>query len=108
MRDDVVKGLNVYTFHLPEDIFHKSNPVNEGFCEGQCLGNGVFNSSKCSNTPSFITKPHFLDADQKFLDDVDGLSPNRSKHDFLVHFEPVTKKHINFSKSFLIFRFPLL
>lgn len=37
----------------------------------------------------FKIKPHFLDADKSLLEKVDGLRPNRSKHDVFVNFEPV-------------------
>ena len=83
--------MNVFTFRLPPDMFANSTikPENEGFYEGEYLGNGVQNITKCYNGPAFISKPHFLDADKKFLDDVIGLSPDREKHEFRMHFEHV-------------------
>lgn len=91
LKEEKIKDVNVYTFHLPKNIFDNAtlNPDNAGFCDGECLGNGVQNITKCYNGPGFISKPHFLDADQKFLDGVLGLSPNRDKHEFVLHFEPV-------------------
>ena len=37
----------------------------------------------------FASKPHFLDADPAFLNNVTGLSPNREKHDSYLDVEPV-------------------
>lgn len=97
-KDDVFNDVNVYTFRLPQNIFDNAtlNPENEGFFEGEYLGNGVQNISKCYNGPGFISKPHFLDADQKFLNDVRGLSPDREKHEFRLYFEPVSIFSLHF------------
>lgn len=86
-----MKNVNVYTFRLPSNVFDNStlNPENEGFCDGKCLGNGVQNITRCYIGPAFVSKPHFLDADQTFLDNVVGLKPDREKHEFQLHFEPV-------------------
>ena len=83
--------MNVYTFRLPSNIFSNStiNPENEGFYDGDYLGNGVMNISKCYKGPAFISKPHFLDADQTFLNRIEGLRPDREKHEFRMHFEQV-------------------
>ena len=37
-----------------------------------------------------MSQPHFLNADSKFIDAVDGLEPDQSKHDFILHFETVS------------------
>ena len=41
------------------------------------------------DAPVFASKPHFLDADSAFLNNVTGLSPNREKHDSYLDVEPV-------------------
>ena len=55
VRDGQVKGVETLDFTLPEDIFYNStlNPDNEGFCDGECLGNGVFNISQCKDGTFF-------------------------------------------------------
>ena len=88
------------------------NPENFGFCpDGKCLGNGVLNISKCSGgsliensiktnqlsnfalqkkgISAFISKPHFLHAEEKFRKSVAGLKPELDKHDFILNIEPV-------------------
>jgi hypothetical protein len=47
LRDNEINGVKTYDFHLPKDIFYESNPANEGFCDENCLGDGVLNISKC-------------------------------------------------------------
>ena len=37
----------------------------------------------------FISSPHFFQADKKFRDDVNGMNPDSSKHEFIMSFEPV-------------------
>ncbi|CAF0919401.1 unnamed protein product [Brachionus calyciflorus] len=93
LKDNNVDGIDCFDFHLPENIFANEtlNPENAGFCDGECLGNGVFNLSRClDGVSSFISQPHFLNADLKFLEGVNGLNPDKNKHDFILHFEPIS------------------
>ena len=89
LRDNNVNGLHTYDYHVPEDLFWNT-AENAGFCdEGFCLGNGVLNISKCyGGISGFVSMPHFLNAEAKFGEAVDGLHPNASVHDFVLHFEP--------------------
>lgn len=41
------------------------------------------------NAPFIISKPQFLDADEKLVANVDGLKPNRKDHDIFLHLEMV-------------------
>lgn len=36
-----------------------------------------------------MSLPHFMNADQKFIDAVEGLKPNKSIHKSVLRFEPV-------------------
>ena len=50
LKDNNIRGIDTLDFHFPSQIFYNSslNPENLGFCSGDdCLGNGVFNISKC-------------------------------------------------------------
>jgi hypothetical protein len=40
----------------------------------------------------FISLPHFLNGDKKFITDIDGLEPNAENHDYLLSLEPVNFK----------------
>ena len=38
----------------------------------------------------FASLPHFLNSESKFLEDVVGLKPNASMHDYVVSIDPLT------------------
>jgi len=38
----------------------------------------------------YVSLPHFLNAEEKFIKGVDGLKPDQNKHDYIVSFEPIT------------------
>lgn len=92
LKDVVYDDFDTFEYFLPKNTFYnpKNNPENEGFCKA-CIGDGLHEISSLSGgTPSFASLPHFLNADTKFLKAVDGLKPDRQKHDFFFNFEPVT------------------
>ncbi|XP_058819875.1 protein croquemort-like [Topomyia yanbarensis] len=52
---------------------------------------GVFNASACKyGSPTFVSYPHFYLADQSYRDSIDGMSPNKTKHEFFIAIEPHT------------------
>lgn len=76
LRDNKINGVNTYDFHLPKNAFWNAtlNPLNEGYCDGDCIANGVQNISRCyGGVSSFISQPHFLNADKIFTDSLIGL-----------------------------------
>jgi hypothetical protein len=95
LKKENYNSLDVMTYHLDSKIFANSslNPENEGFCDGQCLGNGVLNMSSCSGINLFLSQPHFLNADKKFPNAIDGMTPNITLHDYIFKFEPVIFNH---------------
>lgn len=49
---------------------------------------GVFSIGQCQlGAPIYASLPHFLDADEYYLEQVDGLKPNRSLHEFYIDME---------------------
>lgn len=49
---------------------------------------GVFSIGQCQlGAPIYASLPHFLDADEYYLEQVDGLKPNRSLHEFYIDVE---------------------
>jgi len=75
------------------------NVNNECYClkdEGfSCFKSGVLNMAPCKRSedlplgaPIALSYPHFYQADPSFLDAVDGLSPDKEKHQFYVDVEP--------------------
>jgi hypothetical protein len=49
-----------------------------------------FKRKKQKGAPIFASLPHFLNSEPKFLEDVVGLRPNESIHDFIVSIDPLT------------------
>ncbi len=52
---------------------------------------GIFDLSACHyGAPTFISFPHFLNADNSYLNTVSGLEPNSSLHQTYLDVEPLT------------------
>jgi scavenger receptor class B, member 1 len=67
-------------------------PENACYCGGECVPSGLFNISSCRyGTPVFMSFPHFYNADQFYLDQVQGMHPNKEHHQFFMAFEPVSE-----------------
>ncbi|TKS78435.1 Lysosome membrane protein 2 85 kDa lysosomal membrane sialoglycoprotein [Collichthys lucidus] len=86
VKDVEVKGIQAYRFAPPSDVLMspKDNPTNEGFCvpAGDCLGTGVLKVSVCrEGAPIVVSFPHFYQADPKYINAVEGLSPNKEEHE---------------------------
>lgn len=65
-------------------------PENECYCSGDCVPSGLFNVSSCRfGTPVFMSFPHFYKADPFYHKQVDGMKPDKNKHEFSMSFEPV-------------------
>jgi len=45
--------------------------------------------------PTFLSKPHFLDASSYLKDSVNGLNPNKTQHDIYIDVEPLTGAVMN-------------
>merc|ERR1712123_47745 len=106
-KDTQHLGLTSYRFIPPPNAMGshtdadpvKNNPDNSCFClkeEGfSCFKSGVFNMEPCKRTqelplgaPIALSYPHFYEADQSFLDAVDGLKPDKEEHQFYVDVVP--------------------
>ncbi|KAK3857753.1 hypothetical protein Pcinc_036012 [Petrolisthes cinctipes] len=86
-------GVNGMRFSPPPDAFGNAsvNPENLCFCVGgpPCAGTGLFNISSCKfGSPTIVSWPHFYQADPKYLNAVEGLSPNADKHGFYIDIAP--------------------
>ncbi|XP_072758180.1 scavenger receptor class B member 1 [Anoplolepis gracilipes] len=79
-------GLSGYLYALTEDFAYPpdQNPDNECYCRKMktCMKKGLSNITPCYyNIPTAISLPHFLDADPSLLEDIEGLKPDRKKHE---------------------------
>ncbi|KAM9306780.1 lysosome membrane protein 2c isoform 2-T2 [Pholidichthys leucotaenia] len=94
-QDVMVKGIPSYRFVLPAKVFANLtvNPDNAGFCvpAGNCLGSGLLNVSVCKQgAPIVMSSPHFYQADEKYVQDVFGMLPNKEEHETAIDVHPLT------------------
>ncbi|XP_023340658.1 platelet glycoprotein 4 [Eurytemora carolleeae] len=88
------EGLPGYRYRPREDVFMSHRFPDENSCygvEGSVLGDGVFDVTTCQfNAPIVLSWPHFLHAEDKFRDEVQGLRPNVKEHGFWFDIQPTT------------------
>ncbi|XP_059682821.1 lysosome membrane protein 2 isoform X2 [Gavia stellata] len=90
-----VAGIPTYRFVPSAMVFANTtvNPDNAGFCvpPGNCPGTGVLNVSVCKQgAPIFLSAPHFYQADQKFIEDIEGMHPKKEDHETFLDINPLT------------------
>ncbi|KAK2872218.1 hypothetical protein Q8A67_022115 [Cirrhinus molitorella] len=90
-----VQGVPGFRFVPPSEVFANLtiNPDNAGFCvpAGNCLGSGLLNVSVCKEgAPIIMSSPHFYQADEKFVQDVFGMNPNKEEHETVIDVNPLT------------------
>ncbi|XP_078257889.1 lysosome membrane protein 2-like [Rhinoraja longicauda] len=90
-----VKRIPAYRFVLPSEVFANAseNPANSGFCvpADDCLGTGLLNVSICrQGAPIILSSPHFYQADPKYIDDIEGMHPNKINHETYLDINPLT------------------
>ena len=88
-----------YRFVPPTNLFGtpQENPDNACFCNnpnGICdTPSGVFNVSACQyGSPTLLSWPHFFQADPSLRAAVNGMKPNKDKHQFYIDVQPVNQK----------------
>ncbi|CAN9504933.1 unnamed protein product [Ophioblennius macclurei] len=107
-QDDVtVKGVPGYRFSPPSRVFANLsvNPDNAGFCvpPGNCLGSGLLNISTCKQgAPIIMSSPHFYEADEKFVQDVFGMKPDKEQHQTVIDVHPLTGNVLRAAKRLQI------
>ncbi|XP_074849876.1 lysosome membrane protein 2 isoform X2 [Carettochelys insculpta] len=90
-----VSGIPAYRFVPPPKVFANSsvNPDNAGFCvpAGNCHGSGILNVSMCKQgAPIFLSAPHFYQADEKYVKDIQGMHPKKEDHETFLDINPLT------------------
>lgn len=67
---------------------------NQCFATNESMPSGVMNISICNfGHPVFISLPHFYQADPIYLENINGLSPLKEKHEAFITLEPVREKN---------------
>jgi len=91
----IKEGLPGYRFKPREDVFMSPERFPEqNACfagDGKVLGDGVFDVTTCQfEAPIVLSWPHFLHAEEKFQEGVQGLKPDEEKHSFYFDIQPIT------------------
>ena len=97
-EDTEVLGIPGYTYVGGKSLFDNgtSEPKTLCNCAGVCAPQGVLNVSSCRyGAPGFLSYPHFLDADPYFRNKVNGMNPDRKRHQLYVTLEPVSRSGKN-------------
>jgi len=93
-RSITQEGLPGLRFVPRKDVFmsQKSFPENSCFAgPNRETGDGVFDVTVCQfDTPIVLSWPHFLKAEDKYSNAVEGLSPDPEKHGFWFDIQDVT------------------
>lgn len=90
--DNGKSSRNAPPLHNAPSLSGTLYPENECYCGGECVPSGVLNVSACrQNSPTFLSLPHFYGADPYFLESIEGLKPEKAKHEFYVTLEPVSR-----------------
>uniref|UniRef100_A0A182PSS6 Scavenger receptor class B n=1 Tax=Anopheles epiroticus TaxID=199890 RepID=A0A182PSS6_9DIPT len=91
-REGEVDGIKAYWFSIQENAFESSvdDPYTSCYCKkNQCLPKGLGDLSPCW----YISLPHFYKGDPSLSQAIDGLSPNKEKHDAVIIMQPVGDNH---------------
>eukprot|EP00051_Salpingoeca_urceolata_P028657 m.487773 g.487773 ORF g.487773 m.487773 type:complete len:560 (+) comp25243_c0_seq1:101-1780(+) len=85
------EGISCHRYTIaPEGLMNSTQfPPNCAFHND--FLSGTLNMSHITGAPIFASKPHFLDADPNFLENVTGIAPAiRAQHDTFLNLEPWT------------------
>ena len=90
-------GIPAFRYKISPEVWQPPsfNPNNECYCVHKnnpehCENAYLLDVSGCFNgAPFLISLPHFLNADNEIINNVIGLAPNHSEHDFYMIVKPV-------------------
>ena len=84
-------GLDLLRFTMDSKVLKNETLVPENAAYFNVKHNGMLDLSHAkSGLPIFMSKPHFLDADESLQNDIIGLKPDRDAHDTFLDVEPIT------------------
>lgn len=93
-RKEVVENGIPAGYYTPDDNIFETSDKNEDnvcFCQGpeECPPKGLQNISPCQfDAPVYLSFPHFYQADPELLDTVEGLTPDKEKHETYFKIQP--------------------
>lgn len=87
-----VHGVTAYKFSGTRHAVDNGTMYPDTTClcaKGKCKPAGVIDIGRCAfNTSMYMSYPHFYLADPSYLEAVDGLKPEKAKHEFFMALEP--------------------
>ena len=92
-------GIRVFRYEVMNSTYESAfvNPDNERW--GSWNPDGLFYLGPTQDpiVPVFGSKPHFLDGDPVLREKMEGLVPNRTQHETVLHVDPLTGANVQFS-----------
>ncbi|CRK93828.1 CLUMA_CG007355, isoform A [Clunio marinus] len=96
--DITVRGVPGFKWIGDESVFDNGikYPSMACYCSAakeSCpdLLTGLFNASSCKfGAPAFVSFPHFYLAHENYRDEIEGMHPNKDRHEFSIALEPRT------------------
>ena len=97
-------GLKALRYGIDNRTFKSAFDEPENARWGSWCPDGLIylGPTQLKEVPVFGSKPHFLDGDELLLESVEGLKPDRVKHDTVIDVEPNTGANINFARQLQI------
>ncbi|XP_078037579.1 protein croquemort isoform X2 [Augochlora pura] len=89
----VHEGLSGVTYISDDTIFDNGTkvPLRRCYYQGDSIPSGALNISLCKwGAPAFISLPHFYLADPSYRENIDGMNPQKDKHQLSISLEPKT------------------
>lgn len=88
---DDLHGIDLMRYVLDPRMLLNSTQFAPNADYYQTKYNGLLDVSKAKQgLPVFMSKPHFLDADQELVEDIIGMAPDRATMDTHLDVEPIT------------------
>ena len=94
-KDVEVHGATGYRFTAGRRAVDNGTVFPENLCyaygSSEFVPSGVMNISACRyGSPVFMSYPHFYLADEFYLNEIEGLAPNKDKHESFFTLDPVS------------------
>ena len=91
--------IRVFRYKLDNATFESAftNPENVRWGSWSPQGLVFLGPTQDPTVPVFGSKPHFLDGDPTLREKVAGLSPDRERHETVLHVDPLTGANVQFN-----------
>lgn len=101
VRTDTLELMDIraFRYEIKNSTFESAftNPENARWGSWNPDGLVFLGPTQDPIVPVFGSKPHFLDGNPVLREKVDGLVPNRSRHETALHVEPLTGANVQFA-----------